>query len=67
MRARFQVETKDGVIFNTEFHVRNKWEALHQLLAVCGIPYDPAAFTTRGDWTEFQNSEATYRVSTRFG
>jgi hypothetical protein len=65
MKARFQIITDGEVVLDTELQVRNRWTALHELLKLCGVEYDPAQFKERGNWVEFKTNLGTYRTSTR--
>lgn len=67
MRARFQIITEDGTVLDTELQVRNRFTALHELLRLSGVKYDPAEFSERKGWVQFQTPGALYRTSTRFG
>lgn len=67
MKARFQIITEGEVVLDTELTVRNKWTALHELLGVCGVTYNPTRFKERGDWVQFELGKTIYRTSTKFG
>lgn len=67
MKARFQIVTEGEVVLDTELTVRNKWTALHELLGVCGVTYNPDRFKQRGDWVQFELGSTIYRTSTKFG
>jgi hypothetical protein len=68
MRARYQItHVTEGVVLAAELQSRNKWTALHELLKVSGVEYDPAEFKERGDWVQFVKGEFTYKTSTKFG
>lgn len=68
MKARFQIIMPDGEkVLDTELVVRNRFTALHELLKLCGVQYDPSQFKFRGDWVQFKTDAATYRTSTKFG
>lgn len=67
MLARFQVVASDEVILDTEMHATNRFAALHKLLKVCQVDYDPTHFEHRGDWVQFKTGRTIYRTSTRFG
>jgi hypothetical protein len=67
MKARFQIiDHKDGLVLDTELTARNRFTALHELLKVYGVQYDPAQFKERKGWVEFKDDHATYRTSTRY-
>lgn len=67
MKARFQIVVDGEVTLDTELQVRNRFTALHELLKLCGVTYNPAQFKERAGWVTFTNNGATYRTSTRFG
>lgn len=68
MKARYQiVDHVEGVLLDATLQSRNKFTALHELLKVCGVHYDPDQFKERAGWVEFRGAYATYRTSTKFG
>ncbi len=68
MKTRFQiVDHKDGIVLDTVLESRNRFSALHELLRLSGIHYNPAQFKERAGWVEFRGAYATYKTSTRFG
>jgi len=67
VKARFQIITDGETVLDTELTVRNRYAALHELLKLCGVDYDPSQFKHRGDWVQFSTKDATYRTSTRYG
>jgi hypothetical protein len=67
MKARFQIIEGDKVILDTELQVRNRFTALHELLKLCGVTYDPGDFKERKGWVEYKTDKGTYRTTTRFG
>ncbi len=68
MKTRFQiVDHKDGIVLDTVLESRNRFSALHELLRLSGIHYNPAQFKERAGWVEFRGAYATYKTTTRFG
>jgi hypothetical protein len=67
MKARFQILVGGVTCLDTELQVRNRWTALHELLLLCGVPYDATQFKERHGWVQFETDEGIYRTSTRFG
>ncbi len=67
MKARFQIVVDGDTVLDTELQVRNKFTALHELLKVCRVEYNPEQFKEKAGWVELKTTLATYRTSTKFG
>ena len=68
MKARFQIIEGGQTTLDTVLEVRNNYAAMHELLGMYGVQYNPERIQKRGDWLYFNTGQDTlYRTSTRFG